>query len=133
MNKKTKNMITKARKKGKYDINPLQYEIQKLSKRSCGIEYYDPISKNYVLELEGTPADIRKGIRYLERMTDVIPYYKNPPIMREGRIYSLLAYEGVWTVSRVSCEKKEEEVVCVTYDYDPEYREEEAEEMFIEF
>ncbi len=103
MNKKTKTMLRRAEQDNMMYIVPIEAtDIKKLSKKAAGVVYcncradYDP----FTLILEGSAADIRKGIKYVERL-GVSPFYNHAPILREGRTYVLGAEDGYWSVGRI--------------------------------
>ena len=106
MDKNTKILLKKAEQEGMIYIMPIKWLsapiLQKLSKKAFGVQYCDTKANKdaFVFDLTGSPADIRKGIKYIECL-DVTPTFCNFPIMREGRTYNLLVTEGQWTVSRV--------------------------------
>lgn len=106
MDKNTKILLRKAEQEGMIYIMPIKWLsapiLQKLSKKAFGVQYCDTKANKdaFVFDLTGSPADIRKGIKYVECL-DVTPTFCNFPIMREGRTYNLLVTEKQWTVSRV--------------------------------
>lgn len=106
MNKNTKALMDRAEHEGMAYIVPIKWLsapiLQKLSKKAFGIQFcnYRANKDAFVFDLTGSPADIRKGIKYIECL-DITPTFCNFPIMREGRTYNLFASEGQWTVSRV--------------------------------
>lgn len=103
MNKKTRAMMKDAERHHVMWLVPISAtDCKSLSHKAAGIQYCDPSKSkdSYVLEAQGSPADMRKIIKYVEKL-DIIPLYEERPIFREGRTYNLLASEGFWAVSRV--------------------------------
>ena len=76
--------------------------INNYSRKAIGLQYCNPMAEHdpFVFELEGSPADIRKGIKHVEKL-GIEPLYYDYPILREGRRYSLTAKEGAWSVARI--------------------------------
>ena len=105
MNKITKIMMKKAEQDNMMYVVPV-YDVidscNRLSRKSAGIEYCNPLADKdpYGFSLIGSPADIRKGIKYISKL-EIHPLYESFPIMREGRIYHLSSSEGTWVVTRV--------------------------------
>lgn len=78
--------------------------VKKMSRKFTVEEKYDETVDNYCDVYVGTPSDIRKVMCYLERDHGMWSYYKEAPILREGRLYSIVAYDGdrTYSVSRVA-------------------------------
>ena len=103
--KKTTVLMNRAEHEGMMYITPIEYTklgSRNLSKEAFGIQFCNfRASKDaYVLDFTGSPSDIRKGIKYVEKL-GIKPTYCNFPIMREGRLYNLFVDEGYWVVGRV--------------------------------
>lgn len=95
------NMIRKAHNEHMMFIEPVY--LTKVSKQYSGLQYCNPLADHdsYTAEFHGSPADIRKAIRYAENEHNIFSLYANFPCMRENRIYALYVYEGYWTVQRI--------------------------------
>ena len=103
MNKNTEKLVRAAINTGMSYVIPVNYtRCRSLSRKASGVQYcdYRASSDPYVFILRGTAADIRKGIKYVERL-DIYPLYTNYPVLRNGRTYELTVSEGYWTVSRI--------------------------------
>lgn len=94
-------MIHRAEQEHMMFIDPVF--LSNMSKQYSGIEYCNPLADHdsYAAEFCGSPADIRKAIRYVEQERGITPFYETAPIMRENRSYSLYVEDGYWTVSRI--------------------------------
>jgi hypothetical protein len=128
MNKNTKALMDRAEHEGMVHIVPIKWLsapiLQKLSKKAFGVQFcnYRANKDAFVFDLTGSPADIRKGIKYVEYL-DITPTFCNFHIMREGRTYNLFVSEGQWAVSRVhDIHENTEPYTCITetltFNYD---------------
>ncbi len=139
MNKKDRALVDRAEHEGMNYITPIRSLalnvpiFKNLSKKAFGIQFCNRRATKdaLVFDLTGSPADIRKGIKYVEYL-GITPVYDNRPIMREGRTYNLFVDEGEWTVTRIDTDKVlTESYTCVhemalLEDYDDDFICEEA-------
>ena len=99
--------------------------INNYSRKAIGLQYCNPMAEHdpFVFELEGSPADIRKGIKHVEKL-GIEPLFYDSPILREGRRYSLTAKEGFWSIVRIDKINKDSikvPVIQKTYKMEEEY------------
>ncbi len=111
MNKKDRALVNRAEHEDMDYITPIRsldvLIFRNLSKKAFGIQFCNRRATKdaLVFDLTGSPADIRKGIKYVEYL-GITPVYDNRPIMREGRTYNLFVDEGEWVVTRVDIDEE---------------------------